>query len=323
MAQKKKKIKKKLFKKRKKRRAPPDIIFDSTVGKTDALFVSKPEPAQESAQKPALLPQLDPAIAEALNEFDVLEKTQQTEPSINQPLTNQGDPEATPSIPKKNFWEKLFSLKNKLFLILIILVLAGLLFSAENPIKNIALGVSSGTWDFSKWIFGTPLNQATVGVIENTATLKSGLPADNTKFLIGGLLESIKNSEITERIRITKIEGSYGADKDIIVAGRAQKNSEIILSWNNQLGLTKADSNGKWIVNLGKMPEGKYNLQLVAKDSLQSSSIATAQISVSKKEEVNFFTASVSSLTQKVPDKLVLVSKDTPEVLQGKWDLMK
>jgi hypothetical protein len=69
-----------------------DIIFDSKVGKTDALFVENPQPAEQIANPP----RVEETLEEALKEFDALEKTQ--------------EPNQKPQVQKKSFWQKLFKI---------------------------------------------------------------------------------------------------------------------------------------------------------------------------------------------------------------------
>jgi hypothetical protein len=120
---------------RKRKDLSPDIIFDSQIGKTDALFVdnTKDTPvaqlpvddqneAPDNGNKPKLkipevLPKslLDPAINEALKEFDTLEKEPDVE-KINLPPRVQAKPPAQQSqsqqLPdKKSFWQRIFNKK--------------------------------------------------------------------------------------------------------------------------------------------------------------------------------------------------------------------
>ena len=88
-----------------KKEATPEIIFDSRVGKTDALFVSDPE-EEVKADLPVALPS-DPDIDEALKEIDVLEKVQRVEP-IQQPEKQQEQTVSPVLSEKKSFWKKLF-----------------------------------------------------------------------------------------------------------------------------------------------------------------------------------------------------------------------
>ena len=121
-----KKTKKILRKSRgRKKDLSPDIIFDSQIGKTDALFVDEPKDtpvaqlpvddqneALDNGNKPELkipeiLPEslLDPAINEALKEFDTLEK----EPDVEKPNL---PPRAQVQPPdKKSFWQRIFNKK--------------------------------------------------------------------------------------------------------------------------------------------------------------------------------------------------------------------
>jgi hypothetical protein len=89
--------------KSKKKEATPEIIFDSTIGKTDALFVSNPD-ENIKADLPASS-QLDPDIDEVLKEIDVLEKAQQVKPA--QQLEKQQEQLVNPVLPKKkSFWKR-------------------------------------------------------------------------------------------------------------------------------------------------------------------------------------------------------------------------
>lgn len=136
----------------------------------------------------------------------------------------------------------------------------------------------------------------------------------------------------SEKIMISEIKDNYNVNENIILSGFAKKNSNIILLWNGQYGLAKTDYKGRWAVNLGKMPEGKYNLKLFGDYFLNENNAVAAQIAVSKLDRVsfinnisNFFAAGISALTQKPPEEIIIVSvpKDTPPVLQGRWNLIK
>jgi hypothetical protein len=146
-----------------------------------------------------------------------------------------------------------------------------------------------------------------------------------------------RNSNKAEKIRITDVSSSYNIDENIIVRGVSQKNSDIIVFWNNGIGLINSSKSGKWVVNLGKMPEGKYSLQVLSRDSKTSDSIAAAQISVIQNKKLqpspeyfaasilNFFTAGLSSAMSqsRIPEELKTIQEETPQVLQGKWNLIK
>ena len=87
--------------------ASKDFIFDSTVGKTDALFVSDPETGMPVTSATPAPKEIDPAINEALKEFDDLQKT----PVETRPATTQNTQKIPDSInadvkPKIPFWKK-------------------------------------------------------------------------------------------------------------------------------------------------------------------------------------------------------------------------
>ena len=127
----------------------------------------------------------------------------------------------------------------------------------------------------------------------------------------------------------------YNSTEKIVLSGVASPESEIILSWNGQFGLIESDKNGKWAVNLGTMPEGKYSLQMIVKDSENTQSIATAQITVDNSVKnqtqtvsfvnnvLNFLTAALSFSGEKIPEQLITIPQSTPSVLQGNWELVK
>ena len=138
------------------------------------------------------------------------------------------------------------------------------------------------------------------------------------------------NKKVVQQIQLTDIKSQYGPREDIILSGTAVDNSKIVLTWDKKIGITKADSNGRWNVNLGKMPEGKYAFQAVADDSAKSQSILTAEIVVQKQKGFvlmtgvpKFLTASILSTFQKAPEKIIWVPESAPEVLQGNWNLIK
>ncbi|MCX6722291.1 MAG: hypothetical protein NTY04_03850 [Candidatus Staskawiczbacteria bacterium] len=132
---------------------------------------------------------------------------------------------------------------------------------------------------------------------------------------------------------IRQAENQYSTLKDIILSGVSEKNCDISILFNKKIGMVKSDSNGKWITNLGKLPEGKYAIEILADSSLTSQSVATLQISVSSpKNSISFvdnfsrLAAAFSNqhnLSGDLPDKLTMVPLSTPEALKGNWQLVK
>jgi hypothetical protein len=142
------------------------------------------------------------------------------------------------------------------------------------------------------------------------------------------------NKEVPDSIKITGIQNSYSTSRDIILSGSSKSNSDIILLINGQMGMLKSDENGKWIANLGKLPEGDYSLETIADDSPTSRSVATAQLSVSASKNdipsidniANSMAAGISSqigLKSATPKKLIMIPASAPEVLTGSWKLIK
>ena len=75
----------------------PEIIFDSRVGKTDALFVDEPTP---ELKMPELFSDsiLDPELNKSLQEFDAIQNP-------------QPEPQAQPTQKQsKRWWQKLFKI---------------------------------------------------------------------------------------------------------------------------------------------------------------------------------------------------------------------
>jgi len=98
---------KKITQRRKKKDVSPEIIFDSRVGNTDALFVAEPEL------------KIDAAVDEALKEFDNLPSVSApviaTPPLAGEAISNSDEGIASSQTPrndvvkkKKAWWQKLF-----------------------------------------------------------------------------------------------------------------------------------------------------------------------------------------------------------------------
>jgi len=146
------------------------------------------------------------------------------------------------------------------------------------------------------------------------------------------ILENDNSTKITisENIK-NKI---YNSSEEIILNGTANPKSEIIISLNGELGLIESNQKGKWAINLGRMPEGEYNFQVLSTDSPGVESIATTQIVINDKiinkdtrisffqNFANFFTASLYLNSKIIPDRLIIIPKTTPDVLQGNWNLL-
>ncbi|MGD0576651.1 MAG: hypothetical protein ABSA74_01070, partial [Candidatus Staskawiczbacteria bacterium] len=145
--------------KKKNKETNPDIIFDSTVGKTDALFVDEPAitpPAQTPATAPSNPEPAEPEeLEKGTDDLEKLEEKIETEPEEENPaevekeeslpddLSESTPPETKakedqppetnkatfafnlPDPPKKSFHKKFFNLNNHFFSIFIGLIFAG------------------------------------------------------------------------------------------------------------------------------------------------------------------------------------------------------
>ncbi|MCX6722292.1 MAG: hypothetical protein NTY04_03855 [Candidatus Staskawiczbacteria bacterium] len=146
----------------------------------------------------------------------------------------------------------------------------------------------------------------------------------------------ILNTQSPE-ININQLQDSYNSNEDIIISGTVSEPSEITFYWDNQYGLTNSDSNGRWTVNLGKIQPGINSVSITAKDEVGNSKTITIKIKVIATEVVNpkktsqtiddltkqFWSALSNVASQKIiTSKLVTVSKETPEVLKHKWNLL-
>ncbi len=71
---------------------------------------------------------------------------------------------------------------------------------------------------------------------------------------------------IAPEIKITKNKNYYSSAEDVILSGTTEIEAKILLKWDEKYGTTQADGWGKWKINLGKMPVGNYQLELIPTD---------------------------------------------------------
>lgn len=131
----------------------------------------------------------------------------------------------------------------------------------------------------------------------------------------------------------------YQTTEDIVLSGKTDKNSSIIFFWDNKYGSAKSDEKGDWLVNLGKMPEGLFNLQVTVENEYGNSRSASVNILVQKEQIVqpniekekqptiienikNKIDDLLNKQPEQPPEKITTIPKDIPEVLQGKWNLL-
>jgi len=155
----------------------------------------------------------------------------------------------------------------------------------------------------------------------------------------GQTSEPIQSSIIFDNqlpaVEITNIKASYGSNEDIIVSGNCEPNSELALYWADQYGVGHADSQGNWSINLGRLPAGKYQLEIIPKDSVGNigKSITTDLIIggevtppvVSKiidQLKIVFQPLIPQIFLPPTPEIIVTVPKEAPLSLEGKWNIL-
>ena len=89
------------IRRRKLKEQSEDIIFDSTVGSTKALFVSNPEPAQPNLPPPPDQKELDTIIADLPN-------LPEAQPAPEEAPQQQPAPQQPPAEKKVSIWKKIF-----------------------------------------------------------------------------------------------------------------------------------------------------------------------------------------------------------------------
>lgn len=147
--------------------------------------------------------------------------------------------------------------------------------------------------------------------------------------LIGFLfLPVFLNFHPTEQVKISKIKSSYAINEDVIIGGTAKDNSDIFIFFNKKVSRIKADGNGNWSVNLGKVPEGKYGFQALAKSLLKSDSVSSKEVIVVKEKPLSqrireYLTADVSASLTTQGENPTSVSSNPPDALDGDWKLME
>jgi len=104
----------------------------------------------------------------------------------------------------------------------------------------------------------------------------------------------------------------YTSDQDIILSGTSVPSKEIVVFFGDKVGLTESDEKGKWIINFGDMPEGKYGLQLIVDNSSSTRSITTTHIIVdnSRRSLIGYLMSALSRATNfTAPEPIKLYPK--------------
>jgi len=135
----------------------------------------------------------------------------------------------------------------------------------------------------------------------------------------------------SQEVKITNAKDIYAPNEEVIVSGLAKQNSEIVLYFDNKLGLIQSDSHGKWTANLGKLSEGRHGLEVSSNTSSNEKSVASVFFIVSNDARKvslfnrmsEFLTAGLTAVSQKDTKEVTTIPVESPQVLQGQWDLVK
>jgi len=139
-------------------------------------------------------------------------------------------------------------------------------------------------------------------------------------------------------IKITQLKDIYSMEEDIILGGISEANSEIILFWNNQYGLVKVDEQGRWLITLGKLPAGQYQILLSSRDKagnkgepLIMTIVVEAGVPVTIPplpiigrigEIIKPLIPKIFKPEERKPAPVVTVPEKAPIVLAGEWRIL-
>lgn len=144
-------------------------------------------------------------------------------------------------------------------------------------------------------------------------------------------------------IKITNIKDYYSFAEDVILLGETtEAGAEIILYWDKKYGLIHADEQGKLTINLGKMPAGKYQLELAPADlagnkgnslivNLIINPAAEAPEAVSGKSIIEKMPEILKPLIPEFmkpkkegekSEEMIVIPEKAPLVMRGQWKLL-
>jgi len=119
---------------------------------------------------------------------------------------------------------------------------------------------------------------------ENYQTTKTFVlsPADGKKVIYvkfytqyGRYSETASDSIILKtqppEIKITYIKEKYSPEEEVILSGKTESGAEVSFYLDQQYTSFKADSNGEWLISLGKLSLGEHKIELVPKDAAGNS----------------------------------------------------
>jgi len=156
--------------------------------------------------------------------------------------------------------------------------------------------------------------------------------------------DSIILDTIAPAIKEINLKDYFYSDEDVFLFGKTEELAEITLHWNKKYGLVKADNQGVWTANLGKLSAGNYSLELIPKDMAGNVGLTKiVSLRIKEKPVVPEPPEQPSTLEQPsipeepsapeepelpeivVPEKppeIITVPEEAPLSMQGQWGLL-
>lgn len=201
---------------------------------------------------------------------------------------------------------------------------SGVIINSEGQFTGTAFGDVTGTINFN-------CSGCTIKTDWRAVSIRTGgessVPTPPTP--PPGPIEDTEKPEVI----ITKIKIKYSPDEEVIIGGTTKPNAEISIKINGIFGLFSADSEGKWLITLGKKSLGEYEIEFTAKDlhgnigntkkakfSVEEGVVAE-ELGIIEKitEEIKKLIPPILKPKEKIPTPIIIVPTAPPLALGGKW----
>lgn len=138
------------------------------------------------------------------------------------------------------------------------------------------------------------------------------------------------------KITITYIKSEYSPEEEVILGGTTEPNSQISLNIDGKFGLFIADSQGNWLITLGRKSLGKHIIELTAKDPLENmgntltveflvkTGVIPEEPGIIEKigEELKKIIPPFLKPEEKVPQPVITVPKISPMAFRNFWNVL-
>jgi len=137
----------------------------------------------------------------------------------------------------------------------------------------------------------------------------------------------------------------YSPAEDVVLSGKTEKNSEVILHWDGKYGFVSADANGDFKIKLGKQTRGVHHFEITVTDQAGNKSNSTFDLniidgvpsqSVSGQPELKEKESVFKKLEPFIPEflkpekpeeeqpeeEMIIIPENAPAALLGQWNLM-